>query len=123
MTKKNDYFVSIQVKNEIEHLLDDDNDMAQFYLTRKHHLNQQNETMAPTGTSNSILLIVCSDIHQSESIIGNKSNSDVEDLEMLLEAFFVSLDGTRNKILRVGIFPSFGDLIFIVIIQCLKFCN
>lgn len=99
MTKKNDYIVSIQVKNEIEHLLDDDNDMAQFYLTRKHHLNQQNETMAPTGTSL------------------------FEDLEMLLEDFFVSLDGTRNKILRVGIFPSFGDLIFIVIIRCLKFCS
>lgn len=30
-------------------------------------------------------------------------DNDVEDLEMLLEAYFMQLDGTRNKILSVSI--------------------
>jgi magnesium transporter len=30
-------------------------------------------------------------------------DDDVEDLEMLLEAYFMQLDGTRNKILSVSI--------------------
>lgn len=34
------------------------------------------------------------------SILGE---NDVEDLEMLLEAYFMQLDGTRNKILSVSI--------------------
>ncbi|KAJ0870398.1 putative magnesium transporter MRS2 [Helianthus annuus] len=31
----------------------------------------------------------------------NLYDDDVEDLEMLLEAYFMQLDGTRNKILSV----------------------
>ncbi|KAG2322945.1 hypothetical protein Bca4012_058404 [Brassica carinata] len=54
-----------KVKDEIEHLLDDDKDMAEFYLTRK--------------------------VIQSQK-------EDVEDLEMLLEAYLIQVEGTRNKL-------------------------
>ncbi|XP_013633080.1 PREDICTED: magnesium transporter MRS2-4-like [Brassica oleracea var. oleracea] len=54
-----------KVKDEIEHLLDDDKDMAEFYLTRKVIQSQQ---------------------------------EDVEDLEMLLEAYLIQVEGTRNKL-------------------------
>ncbi|CAH8392025.1 unnamed protein product [Eruca vesicaria subsp. sativa] len=54
-----------KVKDAIEHLLDDDRDMAEFYLTRKVIQNQQ---------------------------------EDVEDLEMLLEAYLIQVEGTRNKL-------------------------
>ncbi|KAJ0965837.1 hypothetical protein J5N97_026975 [Dioscorea zingiberensis] len=92
-----------KVRDEIDHLLDDDENMAQLYLTRKQHLNQQYETLASAGASNSIIVFVGSNIHQSESNISSMHTYEinVEDLEMLLEAYFVSLDGTRNKILRV----------------------
>lgn len=33
----------------------------------------------------------------------SNDDNDVEDLEMLLEAYFMQLDGTRNKILSVSV--------------------
>ncbi|GAA0154836.1 RNA splicing factor [Lithospermum erythrorhizon] len=93
-----------KVRDEIEHLLDDNEDMAQLYLTRKVFQNQQSEV--PLSVSNSI---VHSAHHlrrlssaRSGSYVSTYSNElDVEDLEMLLEAYFMQLDGTRNKILSV----------------------
>ncbi|VFQ59033.1 unnamed protein product [Cuscuta campestris] len=38
---------------------------------------------------------------RSGSIVSNSLNDDVEDLEMMLEAYFMQLEGTRNKILSV----------------------
>ena len=79
-----------KVRDEIEHLLDDNEDMAHLYLTRK------SEAEALLG---------------SNSISPRRNNidmdeDDVEDLEMLLEAYFMQLDGTCNKILCVRQYGS-----------------
>ncbi|KAK4339904.1 hypothetical protein RND71_041366 [Anisodus tanguticus] len=97
-----------KVRDEIEHLLDDNEDMAQLYLTRKWIQNQQTETFLGTIVSNSVvpaapnLRRLNSTRSKSGSLLSNHFNYyDVEDLEMLLEAYFMQLEGTRNKILSV----------------------
>ncbi|CAH2079378.1 unnamed protein product [Thlaspi arvense] len=55
-----------KAKDEIEKMLDEDEDMAGFYLTRKWHKNQQ-----------------------------ARSRDDVKDLEMMLEAYLIEMDWTR----------------------------
>lgn len=95
------------MRDEIEHLLDDNEDMAQLYLTRKWIHNQQAESFGPASNS-----IIPSTPHlrrlnsvRSGSLVSNYLyDQDVEDLEMLLEAYFMQLDGTRNKILSVSLF-------------------
>ncbi|KAK6121338.1 hypothetical protein DH2020_044910 [Rehmannia glutinosa] len=95
-----------KVRDEIEHLLDDNEDMAQLYLTRKWIQNQQAEAMSTAHASNSIVPAAAHlrrlSSTRSGSLVSNYLNDDdVEDLEMLLEAYFMQLDGTRNKILSV----------------------
>ncbi|KAK1386139.1 Magnesium transporter [Heracleum sosnowskyi] len=96
-----------KVRDEIEHLLDDNEDMAHLYLTRKLVQLQQSEALigsmasnnVPTSASN---LRRLSSARSGSLVTSNYSNdNDVEDLEMLLEAYFMQLDGTRNKILSV----------------------
>ncbi|OAY83884.1 Magnesium transporter MRS2-F [Ananas comosus] len=93
-----------KVRDELEHLLDDDMDMAEMYLTEKlsnqtlgesslreevdgdsFHLDEDDEgdVRSETGTSRG-------------SLAGYKPN--IEELEMLLEAYFVQIDGTLNKL-------------------------
>ncbi|KAK6121366.1 hypothetical protein DH2020_044893 [Rehmannia glutinosa] len=95
-----------KVRDEIEHLLDDNEDMAQLYLTRKWIQNQQAEAMSTAHASNSIVPAAAHlrrlSSTRSGSLVSNYLNDDdVEDLEMLLEAYFMQLDGTRNKILSI----------------------
>lgn len=95
-----------KVRDEIEHLLDDNEDMAHLYLTRKVIQYQQSEALLNSATSNSIVLpqqvLHRNSSHRSGSMVTNNCwDDDVEDLEMLLEAYFMQLDGTRNKILSV----------------------
>lgn len=96
-----------KVRDEIEHLLDDNEDMAQLYLTRKWIQNQQFEALLGPTASNSIVNVGSSmrrlNSNRSGSFItsNHSDDNDVEDLEMLLEAYFMQLDGTRNKILSV----------------------
>ncbi|XP_020691871.2 putative magnesium transporter MRS2-G, partial [Dendrobium catenatum] len=96
-----------KVRDEIEHLLDDNEDMAQLYLTRKQIQNQQFEALMASATSNSIVLApnltrLNSNVRGSASFASFPSDdNNVEDLEMLLEAYFMQLEGTRNKILSV----------------------
>ncbi|KAL7002027.1 Magnesium transporter MRS2-4 [Sarracenia purpurea var. burkii] len=96
-----------KVRDELEHLLDDNDDMAHLYLTRKLIQSQHSEALLAATASNSIV----SAGPQLPRLSSNRSTSlrssnyldehDVEDLEMLLEAYFMQLDGTRNKILSV----------------------
>ncbi|PON58162.1 Magnesium transporter [Trema orientale] len=93
-----------KVRDEIEHLLDDNEDMAHLYLTRKWIQNQQSEALLGASGSNSINTITPQlpriSSKRSGSLVSNHlDDNDVEDLEMLLEAYFMQLDGTRNKIL------------------------
>ncbi|CAK9168268.1 unnamed protein product [Ilex paraguariensis] len=96
-----------KVRDEIEHLLDDDEDMAQLYLTRKWILSQQFDALLGGTASNSIttaaphLRRLSSNRSGSLATANHLNDQDVEDLEMLLEAYFMQLDGTRNKILSV----------------------
>lgn len=97
-----------KVRDEIEHLLDDNEDMADLYLTRKWMQNQQSESLLGTALSNSIVPAVAPHLprlgsnHSASLVTGSVlDDNDVEDLEMLLEAYFMQLDGTRNKILSV----------------------
>lgn len=99
----------VQVRDEIEHLLDDNEDMAQLYLTRKWIQNQQGETSSPELAADGVTS-TGPDLHRlgstrSGSFLSSHSHDDdVEDLEMLLESYFMQLDGTRNKILSVSPF-------------------
>lgn len=88
--------------------MDDNEDMAHLYLTRKWIQNQQSEALLVRSGSNSISPIA-PNLHRlssnrSGSLVtsNNMGEDDVEDLEMLLEAYFMQLDGTRNKILSVS---------------------
>lgn len=91
------------MRDEIEHLLDDNEDMAQLYLTRKWLQNQQIEAQLGATTSNNLSIVRRLNSTRSGSVVTNNDDSDVEDLEMLLEAYFMQLDGTRNKILSVSV--------------------
>ncbi|KAG0451968.1 hypothetical protein HPP92_025979 [Vanilla planifolia] len=96
-----------KVRDEIEHLLDDNEDMQQLYLTRKLIQNQYLEAFMASATSNSIVVSPnlarrSSNIRGSASFASlHSDDNNVEDLEMLLEAYFMQLEGTRNKVLSV----------------------
>ncbi|KAJ6747149.1 MAGNESIUM TRANSPORTER MRS2-4-RELATED [Salix koriyanagi] len=82
--------------------------MADLYLTRKWIQNQQSEALVGSAASNSITLATPHlprlGSNRSASMVTGSvldDDDDVEDLEMLLEAYFMQLDGTRNKILSV----------------------
>jgi magnesium transporter len=90
-----------KVRDEIEHLLDDNEDMAQLYLTRKWLQNQQAEAHLAATTPNNLSIVRRLNSTRSGSLVTSNDDNDVEDLEMLLEAYFMQLDGTRNKILSV----------------------
>ncbi|KAI3695121.1 hypothetical protein L1987_78109 [Smallanthus sonchifolius] len=97
-----------KVRDELEHLLDDDEDMTQLYLTRKWLHKQQSEGLLLGGvgsirfTNGSHHLRRLSSVKSGSMLTSaNLNDDDVEDLEMLLEAYFMQLDGTRNKILSV----------------------
>ncbi|RZR74888.1 hypothetical protein BHM03_00045560 [Ensete ventricosum] len=112
-----------EVHDEIEQLMDDDGDMAEMYLTEK---KERMETYLSTdGHLNSIqsgnwvsqsapVSPTCSSSGQPEKGSSNMSFSKhessrgsstrgrhVEELEMLLEAYFVGIDNTLSKLLSV----------------------
>ncbi|OIV92379.1 hypothetical protein TanjilG_09977 [Lupinus angustifolius] len=96
-----------KVRDELEHLLDDDEDMAEMSLTDKIPPEISLEAGGATATYED---------HQnadnSRDLIGRGSHGtrtsttysnvtkqlDVGELEMLLEAYFVQIDGTLNKL-------------------------
>ncbi|KAF8030507.1 hypothetical protein BT93_E2828 [Corymbia citriodora subsp. variegata] len=90
-----------KVRDELEQLLDDDDDMADLYLSRKQ-----------AGTSSPISGSGAQNWFPASPTIGSKisrasrvsvatvrgDEDDVEELEMLLEAYFMQIDGTLNKL-------------------------
>ena len=99
-------------------LLDDDEDMSDLYLTRKplqaQHIGSPLSTIYSAGraTVNSAasrklarLSSMRSHGHTSRRSSGTQSTStvyDVEDLEMLLEAYFMQVDASLNKLSLVS---------------------
>ncbi|PON78087.1 Mg2+ transporter protein, Zinc transport protein [Trema orientale] len=90
-----------KVRDELEQLLDDDDDMADLYLSRK--LAGASSPVSGSGPAN---------WYPASPTIGSKisrasrasvatvrgDENDVEELEMLLEAYFMQIDGTLNKL-------------------------
>ncbi|KAL6292131.1 hypothetical protein ACE6H2_000273 [Prunus campanulata] len=90
-----------KVRDELEQLLDDDDDMADLYLSRK--LAGSSSPVSVSGPPN---------WYPASPTIGSKisrasrasiatvrgDENDVEELEMLLEAYFMQIDGTLNKL-------------------------
>jgi len=82
--------------------------MTHLYLTRRLIQNQQVDALMSSAASTAIvpapiLARLGSIVNGSASIATSiySGDNNVEALEMLLEAYFMQLDGTRNKILSV----------------------
>ncbi|KAI5003577.1 hypothetical protein ZWY2020_030737 [Hordeum vulgare] len=95
-----------KVRDDIEQLVDDDTDMYEMYLTRKLEFQGVNESSVKVDSNKH-----ASPDHENEKeeedsgddIESSHESStyvkpDVEELEMLLEAYFVQFDGTLNKL-------------------------
>ncbi|XP_071940539.1 magnesium transporter MRS2-2-like isoform X3 [Coffea arabica] len=90
-----------KVRDELEQLLDDDDDMADLYLSRKL-----------AGASSPVSGSGAAGWFRASPTIGSKisrasrasvatvrgDEDDVEELEMLLEAYFMQIDSTLNKL-------------------------
>ncbi|KAJ3673322.1 hypothetical protein LUZ60_006696 [Juncus effusus] len=90
-----------KVRDELEQLLDDDDDMADLYLSRKMVSSPVTGSTGPAWlpTSNISVASRISRLSRASAatVHGNNEN-DVEELEMLLEAYFMQIDGTLNKL-------------------------
>jgi len=95
-----------KVRDELEQLLDDDDDMSDLFLTRK-----MVGAISPVASSGAIGWAPTSPIIGSRISRISKASTvtsfnhgtttgadDVEELEMLLEAYFMQIDGTLNKL-------------------------
>ncbi|KAJ3679531.1 hypothetical protein LUZ60_017542 [Juncus effusus] len=111
-----------KVRDEIEQLMDDDGDMAELYLTQKkqkienfymlHSLGPGSSISAPTSPvastpsarrleKNASLGKSFISRHDSFKSVVEEELRDIEELEMLLEAYFVVVDNTHNKLLSL----------------------
>lgn len=89
-----------KVRDELEQLLDDDDDMADLYLSRKL------SSASPLSGSAAASWFVSSPNISSKISRASRASmatirgddNDVEELEMLLEAYFMQIDGTLNKL-------------------------
>uniref|UniRef100_A0A8R7QIL0 Magnesium transporter n=1 Tax=Triticum urartu TaxID=4572 RepID=A0A8R7QIL0_TRIUA len=94
-----------KVRDELEQLLDDDDDMADLYLSRK--LAGASSPVSGSGGPNwfpaspTIGSKISRASRASAATIHGNEN-DVEELEMLLEAYFMQIDGTLNKLTTVS---------------------
>ncbi|PHT34765.1 Magnesium transporter MRS2-I [Capsicum baccatum] len=90
-----------KVRDDLEQLLEDDDDMADLYLSRK----------LSAGVSSPLSGQVAPYWSPDSSTVGSKllsrasrisgithEETDVEELEMLLEAYFVQIESTMNKL-------------------------
>lgn len=89
-----------KVRDELEQLLDDDDDMADLYLSRK--LTGACSPVSGFSAPNwyPISPTVGSKISRTSkgSAVTIREENDVEELEMLLEAYFMQIDSTLNKL-------------------------
>lgn len=89
-----------KIRDELEHLLDDDDDMADLYLSRKLYANSSPLTSPsipnwyPTSPTTATKMSRAS----RASAVTAHEESDVEQLEMLLEAYFMQIESTLNKL-------------------------
>ncbi|GAB4840125.1 Magnesium transporter MRS2-5 [Ancistrocladus abbreviatus] len=114
-----------KVRDEIEHLMDDDGDMAEMYLTEKKQRMEvyassnsclQNNTptgskgvsksapVSPVGSTNEAKKLqrafssIASSSQHGSLLSSSDNGEDIVQLEMLLEAYFVVIDNTLSKL-------------------------
>ncbi|KAJ8765285.1 hypothetical protein K2173_011982 [Erythroxylum novogranatense] len=93
-----------EVRDELEHLLDDENDMAEMYLAEKLETQLMDQALQKEKEETngfSLLNERSDDSHSPDSYISFKP--DIEELEMLLEAYFAEIDGILHKLSHVCI--------------------
>ncbi|RZC54589.1 hypothetical protein C5167_013435 [Papaver somniferum] len=89
-----------KVRDELEQLLDDDDDMADLYLSRKM---ASSSPISGSGAPNWLhasptIASKISRASRASAATFRGDENDVEELEMLLEAYFMQVDGTLNKL-------------------------
>ncbi|KAF5184107.1 Magnesium transporter mrs2-1, partial [Thalictrum thalictroides] len=112
-----------KVRDEIEQLMDDDGDMAEMYLTEKKSRMESSiygdQSLAGYGSLGGALsasapvspvssppdgrklernLSIARSRHESMRSSSETAHENIEELEMLLEAYFVVIDSTLNKL-------------------------
>lgn len=115
----------IQVRDEIEQLMDDDGDMAEMYLTEKKRrmelsFNGDQSLLGYRSVDGASISAPVSPVSsppesrklektlsiarsRHESMRSTESTTEsIEELEMLLEAYFVVIDSTLNKLTSVN---------------------
>ncbi|XP_054805731.1 magnesium transporter MRS2-I isoform X1 [Prosopis cineraria] len=89
-----------KVRDELEQLLDDDDDMADLYLSRKLG---SSSPVSGSGVANwfpasPTIGSKISRVSRASVATMRGDENNVEELEMLLEAYFMQIDGTLNKL-------------------------
>lgn len=129
-----------KVRDEIEHLMDDDGDMAEMHLTEKKRRMEDNSSASdinfrsstssgpkkvsksapvspsdPIGGAQKLQRAFSTIVGSSKngSLMGSSNNGErIEQLEMLLEAYFVVIDCTLSKLSSLkGYIEDTEDLI------------
>lgn len=94
-----------KVRDELKHLLDYDMDVAEMYLTRKLTFQGLTETLSRVDSNKDAS--TDHDEKEDEDRDDGKETAressayvkpDIGELEMLLEAYFMQIDGTLNKL-------------------------
>ncbi|CAN1797458.1 Magnesium transporter MRS2-2 [Linum perenne] len=89
-----------KVRDELEQLLDDDDDMGDLYLSRK--LAGSSSPVTASGvnwfSSSPTIGSKISRASRASMATARGDENDVEELEMLLEAYFMQIDSTLNKL-------------------------
>ncbi|XP_042493883.1 magnesium transporter MRS2-F-like [Macadamia integrifolia] len=90
-----------KVRDELEHLLDDDNDMAEMYLTEKL-VSQSLDQISLSGELDNDSINLHDEREEETKTDGGESlttiKPNIEELEMLLEAYFIQIDGILNEL-------------------------
>ncbi|KAL8096441.1 magnesium transporter MRS2-F-like [Apium graveolens] len=98
-----------KVRDELEHLLDDDNDMAEMYLTEK--LAESSREEMSLREEPGIEEVPIDDQRYEESEAEQSENNsnistvlkpNIEELESLLEAYFAQIDGVSQKLANMN---------------------
>ncbi|KAI7728132.1 hypothetical protein M8C21_007127 [Ambrosia artemisiifolia] len=103
-----------KVCDEIEHLMNDDGDTAEMKLTEKKQRNSCNDLYdqvqgndivscgSTSGAHNLQRAFSNVSAHKHGSLLGSSvtgETKNIDQLEMLLEAYFIGIDNTLNKLL------------------------
>ncbi|KAK4281235.1 hypothetical protein QN277_012756 [Acacia crassicarpa] len=89
-----------KIRDELENLLDDDDDMADLYLSRKMAVSCSSTSSCDAPDCILSSPTIGSRVRRSSraSATTFQAENDVDELEMLLEAYFIQIDGTLNKL-------------------------